>query len=250
MKVRIASYNIRFGGRNREALLGQVLHSMEPHVAILQEATDVDVVERLAKLSKMSIWSSRKTRSLALLSRVPLSSWKWHQAKQRNQFFLEVNLKSPPLRIYGVHLRPHYFGLSERYRIGEIQNLLEVAGCKEERGIPHLLLGDFNAAAPGDEPLIKRMPYWIRAPIRIGGGRIKTRSIDILRRAGFTDAYRRLHPHQPGFTFPSFSPHIRIDYVFLSPGFPWSLEDCCVVRAPAIVAQASDHLPLLAELSV
>jgi endonuclease/exonuclease/phosphatase family metal-dependent hydrolase len=38
--VRLVSYNIRFGGGRRVALIGAVLAALRPDVVLLQEATD------------------------------------------------------------------------------------------------------------------------------------------------------------------------------------------------------------------
>jgi len=247
--LKILSYNIRFGGRRRLDLLAQVLRSIRPDIAILQEATDPDVVKALAQSTGMPVWASRKGHSMGLLSHVTGLSWNWHKTSRSSQYFLEVLLQSPCLRIYGVHLRPRYFAWSEYYRVREIRDLLNLVNLEQDKEKPHILIGDFNAVAPRDEPRIERMPIWIRLLIHIAGGTIHTEAIDTLLQAGYMDAFRQLHTHRDGFTFPSFSPHIRFDYVFLPPRFPWKVQDCRAVASPPIVARASDHLPLLTVLA-
>ena len=247
--IKILSYNIRFGGRRREDLLAQILRSIRPDIAILQEATDPDVVKTLAQSTEMPVWASRKGHSMGLLSRITGLSWNWHRASRSNQYFLEVLLESPFLRIYGVHLRPRYFVWSEYCRIREIRDLLNLVKPEQDKEKLHILIGDFNAVAPRDEPQIGRMPIWIRLLIHIAGGSIHTEAIDTLLQAGYTDVFRQLYPHQSGFTFPSFAPHIRLDYVFLPPHFPWKVQDCRTIASPPIVVRASDHLPLLTVLA-
>ena len=66
--------------------------------------------------------------------------------------------------------------------------------------------------------------------------------------AGYADGYRVLHRDVAGFTFPTWNPHLRLDYVFVSSGFTARLQSCEVVTSPA-AKLASDHFPLLVEVS-
>jgi exodeoxyribonuclease-3 len=67
--------------------------------------------------------------------------------------------------------------------------------------------------------------------------------------AGYLDGYRILHPVDRGFTFPTWNPHVRLDYMFLPARFADRLKDC-QVRDGVAAARASDHFPLLAELDI
>ena len=58
---------------------------------------------------------------------------------------------------------------------------------------------------------------------------------------------RSLHPDKPGFTFPTWGPSIRLDYVFAPAGGAARLRSCEVVDGDR-VKEASDHLPLLAQV--
>jgi exodeoxyribonuclease-3 len=44
--LRLLSYNIRFGGKGREALLAEVIRRCKPDLVVLQEASNVDVVQK------------------------------------------------------------------------------------------------------------------------------------------------------------------------------------------------------------
>ncbi len=46
--LRLLSYNIRYGGAGREAALAAVIRAAAPDLVVLQEATNPQVVERLA----------------------------------------------------------------------------------------------------------------------------------------------------------------------------------------------------------
>ena len=64
----------------------------------------------------------------------------------------------------------------------------------------------------------------------------------------YVDGYRALHPEDPGFTFPTWDPHVRLDYVFLPAPYVERLGSCEVVTRDGAVRRASDHFPLLARL--
>jgi exodeoxyribonuclease-3 len=54
---------------------------------------------------------------------------------------------------------------------------------------------------------------------------------------------------QPGYTFPVWNPHVRLDYVFTPARYASRLVGCEVRRIPEVVRSASDHFPLLVEIS-
>jgi exodeoxyribonuclease III len=67
--------------------------------------------------------------------------------------------------------------------------------------------------------------------------------------ASYGDGYRTLHPDDKGYTFPTWDPHVRLDYVFVPKTFVNRLVKCEVITEPKErVRAASDHCPLLAEL--
>jgi exodeoxyribonuclease-3 len=67
--------------------------------------------------------------------------------------------------------------------------------------------------------------------------------------AQYADGFRRTHPQAEGFTFPTWDPHLRLDYVFVPAGYAHRLVSCEVVRDPP-AGTASDHYPLLAHLEM
>mgnify|MGYP005847085133 CR=1 FL=1 len=243
MPLRLVSYNIRFGGRGREALIAQVLRAAAPDVVILQEATHPYVVERVAHELEMPFWSSRERRSLAFISRVPVHH-EWHVIDGTRHAFLQVSVDGQAMTVIGAHLQPHLSRWSERVRVREVQSLIGVAEEVAGGGL-HALVGDFNAVAPGDQVEAWRMPLWIKLLIRLSGGRILREAIRALIDAGYVDGYRQFFP-QGGFTFPAIAPHIRFDYVFTPARYAANLKACAVLREPATIPIASDHCPLLA----
>jgi exonuclease III len=65
--------------------------------------------------------------------------------------------------------------------------------------------------------------------------------------AGYVDCYRTLHD-EPGYTYPADAPWLRLDYAFASRELAPRLLGCDVVGG-GLAARASDHLPLVVELS-
>ena len=88
--------------------------------------------------------------------------------------------------------------------------------------------------------------------IWISGRDIARSTIDMMRNDGYVDAWRALHPDlekEPGHTFPVWNPHVRLDYVFTPQEFRSRFTSCEVRRIPEAVRTASDHFPLLVEIS-
>ena len=55
-------------------------------------------------------------------------------------------------------------------------------------------------------------------------------------------------PEDPGYTFPTWDPHVRLDYAFLPAASRDRLQASQVIVAADGLKEASDHLPLLAEI--
>ncbi|MGH9407820.1 MAG: hypothetical protein ACRD1V_00040, partial [Vicinamibacterales bacterium] len=66
---------------------------------------------------------------------------------------------------------------------------------------------------------------------------------------GYADAFRALHPADPGLTLPAVAPQVRLDYVFVPSGQVDRVRQCNVIDSAA-ARRASDHLPLLALLDI
>jgi exodeoxyribonuclease-3 len=66
--------------------------------------------------------------------------------------------------------------------------------------------------------------------------------------ASYLDGYRMLNPRDPGFTFPTWDPHLRLDFAFVPGSSAERLKSCVVMAEAPGLKEASDHLPLLAEV--
>ena len=113
----------------------------------------------------------------------------------------------------------------------------------------HVLCGDFNTLAPGELLDVRSLPLRLRSLVWMSGGRIRWRTVQTVLDAGYVDGYRMKHDDAAGLTLPTPQPHIRIDYVFVPTAFSDRVAACDVVRHPR-AAEASDHYPVVADLSV
>ena len=68
--------------------------------------------------------------------------------------------------------------------------------------------------------------------------------------AGYVDAFRHLQPDLVGSTFPSWDPHVRLDFIFLPSQTADRLKKCEVLTNGTVVKEASDHFPLMSEISM
>ena len=246
MTWRLLSYNIRDGGIGREAMLAAVIESARPDVVVLQEASDPRVVARLAEMGKFAAWGSRPGHSTGFLSRIPVEHHAWHHPRASRHAFLEVALAGTNVRVFGLHLSAWFSKWSERRRAREIRALLD--GIRQHQEGFHLIAGDFNALAPGELLEVARMPRWIRAMVWLSGRDIARDTIQVMLDGGYVDAWRTLHPDKPGYTLPTWDPHVRLDYIFAPKRYVDRLVACAVVEQPDAVKHASDHLPVLVEV--
>ena len=249
MSLRLLSYNIRFGGVGREQVLAEVIKAVAPDLVVFQEATHPEVIERLATLTGFPFWAARPRHSIGFLSRKEVAYYEWHYPAGARHSFLEIIPAGTEARVFGLHLSARFSRWDERRRWREIRSLLE--GIKRHQHGLHVLVGDFNTLAPGEILEMERLPAWIRALIWISGRKLQRETIQFVLDAGYMDGYRMLHPNDKGYTFPTWDPHVRLDYVFVPKMFKDRLLSCEVITEPKdLIKAATDHCPLIAELKV
>jgi len=238
------SYNIRFGGVGREERLAAVIREADPDIVVLQEATRPEVVERIAGLAGFSHWASKSGHSVGFISRVaPVHyEWQYHPHVARPAMAIDVD----GMRIYGVHLTATHSNYTERGRMREVRALLETVKSTGEQF--HVLTGDFNTLAPGELLDMRKLPFRYRVLALMLGGRVNYRAIQIMLDGGYVDCYRSLHSN-PGFTFPAWDPHVRLDYVFTPQQHAARVTKCEVLSHIDEPAKATDHLPLISEIT-
>jgi endonuclease/exonuclease/phosphatase family metal-dependent hydrolase len=248
MTLRLLSYNVRYGGAGREAQLAASIKASDPDLVVLQEATRPDVVERLSAQTGLKTWAAHPGHSLAYLSRLPVARHEWHRPRGSKRHFIEIEPEGAGLRVYGVHLSAVHSFFTERRRMRELRSMLAWVGT---RGVDyHVFVGDFNTLAPGELLDARKLPMRLRPMVWMSGGRVRYQTIQIMLASGYLDGFRHLHrPEERGYTFPTWDPHVRLDFVFLPERFGGRLKDCSVLTDGPVLRDASDHFPLLAELT-
>lgn len=249
MILRVLSYNIRFGGLGREQALAESIKAANPDLVVFQEATRPEVIERLSAATGMPFWAARRNHSIGFLSREEVVYHEWHYPAGARHSFLEIIPAGTEVRVFGLHLSARFSRWDERRRAREIRSLLE--GIKRHQEGFHVLVGDFNTLAPGEILEMDKLPAWIRALIWISGRKLQRETIQFVLDAGYVDGYRMWHPDVRGYTFPTWDPHVRLDYVFVPKSFKERLAKCDVILEPKeLIRSASDHCPLVAELEL
>jgi endonuclease/exonuclease/phosphatase family metal-dependent hydrolase len=212
VKIKLLSYNIRYGGVGREDLIARVIRSVEPDIVVLQEATHPEVVERLAERAGMKYWRSMLGESVACLSQIELQRCDWRRPHGVRRSFLQIKPAGLAVDIFGVHLSALHSNWTERRRVRELRALIAILESTKE-GM-HLLAGDFNALAPGEELDVGKLPVRLRPLVWLSGGRVRWQVVQLMLDTLYTDAFRYLNPDDPGFTFPTWDPNLRRDFVF------------------------------------
>ena len=228
--------------------LAGVIRPLAPDVLILQEATDRATVDRLGADLGLAVVSAEPGSSVAVLSRIPIKRAE-RRTLRTGRTCVMLELEDHRLRLIGVHLSAGLSRRGETLRLVEVGELLRIV--ESGRGVGStILIGDLNSIAPGDRPVLGRLPRWIRLLLRFDGG-IRTDVLDALAIAGFTDTFRRLHPDAPGATMPANAPTVRLDYVLVGEDLVDAVVACEPIEVDAMQAvQASDHLPVLAQLDI
>lgn len=247
MTLRLLSYNIQRGGTGREEALAAVIAACAPDIAVFQEATAPAVVRWLAERCGMPYYQATGAQSLAFMSRIAIEHWEFRKPRVSRHAFLELVPAGLPVRIYGVHLSAVFAAWTEHRRAFELRALLREIR-RRQHGF-HALVGDFNTVAPGELLDLAALPQKVRATIWLSGGRVRWKTIQLVIDAGYVDAFRALHPDDPGLTLPASAPQVRLDYLFV-PQADLARVTSCQVDRSAPAQQASDHLPLLSCIEV
>src|SRR6266487_637787 len=109
MPLRVMTYNILNGGKNRETYILDVIQATKPDVVILEEVFDEEFLQFLSRPLGMTyhLGTGNKKRKVALLSKLPIVSFKSHYPSfpiWRN--FIEAEIEYEPsrtIRMIGVH---------------------------------------------------------------------------------------------------------------------------------------------------
>lgn len=232
----------------REEQLSNVIQAIAPDLVVFQEATRPQAIERLAKRTGMSVWATRPGHSLGFMSRLEIAHHEWHRPPGARHPFLEIIPAGTEFRVFGLHLSAVHSNWTERRRVRELRALLK--GIEQHQEGFHVLVGDFNTLAPGELLDVRRLPARLRPFVWLSGGTIRWETIRIMQDGGYLDGYRAIHPSDKGYTFPTWDPHLRLDYIFVPAPFADRLKACQVINEVPLAGQASDHFPLFAHIEV
>ena len=215
MTLRLLSYNIRHGGIR--AGRGAREASIRAAEAGCRGAAGGD--EAGGRRSSWRATPASRTGARAGASRsvtcraLPLDHVQWRKPRVSRHAFIEIVPAGGAWRIVGVHLSAVHAAWTEHRRRYELRALL-VAIQQHQHG-PHVLVGDFNTLAPGELLDFRKLPTRLRTLVWLSGGRIRWRTIQGVLDAGYVDAFRSLQPDLVGYTFPTWDPHVRLDYLFV-----------------------------------
>jgi endonuclease/exonuclease/phosphatase family metal-dependent hydrolase len=159
--LRVVTYNILLGGARRHELICDVLTRIDADVIALQEVCDLAFLRSLGKHLEMEVLPGPPSEPgtschVAILSRRPVRAWRNRQHRDRmlrSHLHCEIETGSrttPLIGVHCVHLAARFGerAKGEARRMRELTAVLE--GVTREGGPPHMLIGDFNALAPGD----------------------------------------------------------------------------------------------------
>ncbi len=235
--------------------LNEVFHPLTPPgetsaaLALLADALGMAFAFGVA-LTPQFAFAPLASYGNALLTRYPVLAHASHHLtpieghEQRGLLELRVVLPDgrTPFSVYVTHL-------DHRSEAARVEQLAAVfSWTVRDRSRPHLLLGDFNALAPGDyaehpAALAAVAESEIFGHMVRDGMQVAPR----LLRRGYIDAQAASADGRPAPTFPAQDPQVRIDYIWASAPLAPALRWCRPWTSPE-TAVASDHLPVLAEI--
>jgi endonuclease/exonuclease/phosphatase family metal-dependent hydrolase len=183
--LRVATYNILLGGEGRRELVSSVLRRIDADVIALQEVRELDRVRELADDLGMQalIGEPSDPDSLmhtAILTRMKVRTWRnrrHHGRMLRSHLHCEIETGGTQLPVLGVHCLHLAARFGERNK-GEARRIREIGAVlsdiENDPVLPHVLIGDFNTLAPGDDILatafFRRMNALRRAGLLVSGG--------------------------------------------------------------------------------
>jgi endonuclease/exonuclease/phosphatase family metal-dependent hydrolase len=183
-RIRVATYNILLGGERRRDLVGNVLRRIDADVIALQEVRDARHVRDLAEELGMEMLLGKPSdpdspMHTAILTRLPVRAWRnrrHHGRMLRSHLHCDVETGGSALPVLGVHCLHLAARFGERNK-GEARRIREIGAVLTDiadgQTLPHMLIGDFNALAPGDPILatgfFRRMNDLRRAGLLVAG---------------------------------------------------------------------------------
>lgn len=258
MQVRIMTYNICEGAAGREEAVLDVVRAANPDLLLMQEVLNRQNAQYFAKQLEIKhtslcfAASNARTRNVILLSRYPIVACESFHPFPLFRTLLLATIRVPDgqlMNVFGLHL-----GLiHDLWRVYELRKILQkIESYQADHPARYsLIAGDFNSVARGDRVTYQGVPLYYKIVLALLFTRFPRFAVSMVKQAGYFDCFRACHPNIDGFTVPSTSPNVRLDYMFANPALADCLSACEVITTPVNQArQASDHYPLLADFSL
>jgi endonuclease/exonuclease/phosphatase family metal-dependent hydrolase len=245
-RMRILSYNILDGGEGRADPLAEVIEANRPDVVALVEATNLQVIERIANRLKMDFVHApgRESQASALLTRWTIRDSVNHGLLRAglSKSFLKATVITPEGEqlVFGVlHLHHHPGESDEQQRERELDIILDLFKQHRDARTPHILLGDFNAHSPRQRIDVDKLKPATRQEWEANGRQLPRRAIQKLLDAGYVDTFS---DGVEG-TFTTQFPGQRVDYIFVHGIDPARVTDAWIEQ-DRLAKYASDHFPV------
>lgn len=259
--MKIATWNIN-GIKARIDVATTWLQSASPDIACLQEIKCMDEAfptQRFEDLGyNVAVHGQKGFNGVALLSKLPLDDVTRGLAGDPDDVqarYIEavVSIPSGVLRVVNIYL-PNGNGAPEKftYKLAWMGRLRERAKALLTFEEPFVIAGDYNVIpAPAD---VYNPEAWLDDALF----RPETRAhFQALLNLGLTEAFRACHDEPHRFTFWDYQAGawqknhgLRIDHLLLSPQAADRLVACEIDAAPRSWEKPSDHVPIVAELSL
>lgn len=233
--LRVMTYNIHVGvGMDKKldlARVASVINAQHPDLVGLQEVDRgvtrtqrIDEIAELAKLTGMDYAFAFNLRyqggqyGVAILSRLPIKATdhrlyqNTREAERRGFIRAEVLVNGRTLNFVTTHLDYQY----DDGRLFEAQQLLSAL---KDVAAPLVVVGDFNDIPAGHAYQLMRYQF--------GDAWVEGRGTD------------------EGFSYPTDKPAKRIDYIFFR-----ATDRVRTKRAWIVKTEASDHVPVVADLEI
>ncbi len=261
--MKIAAYNLNSINARIENLTAW-LALAKPDVVLVQEIkseyNNFPFFELRAAGYQAEMLGQKSYNGVAVLSRPPISVIRTGlpDFEDENARYLEaeIEVEGQKWRLASIYLpngNPPYNDSSDQskyiYKLKWMDALLRHAADLQKLSVPVVLGGDFNVILSENDvydpkPFIGNALF--RPEVR--------QKLTALTYNGFYDAFRTLHPQDPGYTFWDYTGNalkadfgMRIDYLFLNAPAVDRLSSCDVDKRPRLAAKPSDHTALIAE---
>lgn len=226
LRLRVLTYNVH-GFRSGVRNVARTVSDARPDVALLNEAKGRFQLWRFARAMGMEV-AAHGLRLFGGVTNAVLLRPPWRRLHaevvrfsrtgrlpRRGMIVIQTRRAGVPLTVVSVHL-----GLSDAERVLHARELTDALAGMEP---PIVLGGDLNEGPEGKAAAWVADRMWDAWPVVAAG-------------AGSS-----------GETFPAREPRARIDYLFVSEGVR---VERCWIEATAAANEASDHLPLFADVVV